>query len=354
MEVSGSAAISVYRFEEFCGLLFERLGYDVQRNVRVNNKTNFYEIDLILTNKLGETTVVDCKVYRTVKPGYSFLLRAANQLVSAKVVANAQHALLIVAASVDEVTKYNIENNLNIVVLDSKNILSMVKDDVVLFDEFKVISSDLSEETMSEDTAINIDLIGKIGQPIREKNVGDSKPNEYLNYFVDELKSIEPGRAHYPKYEKLCTEAVKYLFEGNLSKFITQQRTGDDLNRFDLVCRVNRGNHFWDLIIDEFNSRYIIFEFKNYTDELLQTQMYTTEKYLFKAALRNVAFVVSRKGASRNSVTVTEGILRETGKLIVNLNDDDLKGMIEMKDSGSEPSDHLFSIVDNFLLSLSK
>ena len=86
----------------------------------------------------------------------------------------------------------------------------------------------------------------------------------------------------------------------------------------------------------------------------MQTQIYTTEKYLFQTALRNVGFIISREGASINAIKAAKGILRETGKLIVNLTNGDLIKMLEMKDSGSEPSDYLFNVVDKFLLELEK
>ncbi|SPF53203.1 conserved hypothetical protein [Candidatus Desulfosporosinus infrequens] len=117
---------------------------------------------------------------------------------------------------------------------------------------------------------------------------------------------------------------------------------------------MKQGNEFWEFLINEFKSRYVVFEFKNYSEKIKQTQIYTTEKYLFQTALRNVGFIISRMGASTNAIKSAKGVLRETGKLIVNLTDYDLKEMLNMKDSGSEPSDYLFSIVDKFLLELEK
>jgi len=143
-------------------------------------------------------------------------------------------------------------------------------------------------------------------------------------------------------------------FLENLNGWNEQLRTDDELNRFDLICRVKQGNEFWELLINEFKSRYVVFEFKNYAKQINQTQIYTTEKYLFQTALRNVGFIISREGASVNAVKSAKGILRETGKLIVNLTSNDLRKMLEMKDSGNEPSDYLFGIVDKFLLELEK
>lgn len=91
------------------------------------------------------------------------------------------------------------------------------------------------------------------------------------NMLCSELSNIPSGKTSFRDYEKKCTEILKYLFPTILTGWNEQLRTDDGLNRYDLVCRAKKGNEFWNLLINEFNSRYIIFEFKNYTDEIKQT-----------------------------------------------------------------------------------
>lgn len=51
---------------------------------------------------------------------------------------------------------------------------------------------------------------------------------------------------------------------------------------------------------------------------------------------------------------MTKGILRETGKLIIILNDDDIKTMIKMKENGENPSQVLTEKLDTLLTHLDK
>ncbi|SUC03782.1 Uncharacterised protein [Proteus mirabilis] len=44
--------------------------------------------------------------------------------------------------------------------------------------------------------------------------------------------------------------------------------------------------------------------------------------------------------------------MREHGKLIIIINDKKICKMLHMKERGEDPTDYLFEIVDNFLLSL--
>lgn len=166
------------------------------------------------------------------------------------------------------------------------------------------------------------------------------------------MKSIPGGKKGWSGYEAKCTEILKYLFDLDLTGWQTQQRTDDGLNRFDLVNRIRTVSDFWIFICNELGSRYVVFEFKNYRLKVSQGQVLTTEKYLHKRALRSVAFLISRKGFSDNALKFSQGAMREYGKLIINLTDEDLCNMLDMKERGDDPNDYMFEKVDSFLMSL--
>lgn len=49
---------------------------------------------------------------------------------------------------------------------------------------------------------------------------------------------------------------------------------------------------------------------------------------------------------------MTQGAMRESGKLMLVLNDDKVCQMLHMKERGEDPTDLLFDVADDFLLSL--
>lgn len=167
-----------------------------------------------------------------------------------------------------------------------------------------------------------------------------------------ELQSLKRGKVSWSDYEKLCDKILKYLFPNDLHGWHTQKRTDDGLNRFDYVCRIKPATDFWSFLIDHLNSRYIIFEFKNYTGKIKQGQILTTEKYLLENGLRRVAIIFSRAGADDNAIKMTQGAMRENGKLMLILDDARVCKMLHMKEKGEDPTDLLFEIADDFLLSL--
>ena len=174
--------------------------------------------------------------------------------------------------------------------------------------------------------------------------------------MITSLKGISVGKEGSSDFEKWCIDVLRYLFSDKLSLWKEQRGSNKGLYRFDLICRIkdDEKDTFWRLIENHFDSKYIIFEFKNYKNEITQDQIYTTEKYLYKKALRSAAIIISRNGFKKNSIWAAKGSLRESGKLILLLNCEDIKNMIMIKNKENSPSDYLLDKLDNLLADLEK
>ena len=179
----------------------------------------------------------------------------------------------------------------------------------------------------------------------------ESFKKEELIRKLDELK---PGRENFKKYESLCADIITYLFESAVTNKKQQVNTDNNLYRYDLVARINPTTECWKFIISEIQSRYVIFEFKNYSEKIDQEQILTTEKYLFSQALRKVAIIFSRKGGDESADKFIRGALRESGKTIIVLNDDDVIKMITAKEKGDAPELVLFEKIDTLFMTLSR
>ena len=82
--------------------------------------------------------------------------------------------------------------------------------------------------------------------------------------------------------------------------------------------------------------------------------IYITEKYLFNAALRNVAIIISRHGFSDSARFAANGCLKENGKLIMNISDLDLISMLDSKLNGDSPEEILLTRLEDTLMKISK
>jgi hypothetical protein len=65
-----------------------------------------------------------------------------------------------------------------------------------------------------------------------------------------------------------------------------------------------------------------------------------------------MAIIMTRVGAQSDAIKMTQGAMREQGKLMLILNDENICEMLVKKERGEDPTDYLFEIADNFLLTL--
>jgi len=175
--------------------------------------------------------------------------------------------------------------------------------------------------------------------------------------WEERLRHIKPGQEQFQEYEKFCVDILKFALGSYLTLWEGQEQTDGGLHRFDLCCKIKNGVHqdFFDSIKHYFNTKYVVFEFKNHNDKISQKEIYTTEKYLYGTALRKVAIIISRNGYDDNALRAAKGSLRESGKLILCLTDQDLLKMADIKTRGEEePADSLGEMLDALLIHLEK
>ena len=163
-------------------------------------------------------------------------------------------------------------------------------------------------------------------------------------YFYKDNKKVTDSYIDYIYLDK------RLLFKGE------QKKSNDGLYRFDSIYKIkdNQTKDLWNTITRYFNSKYIVFEFKNYKSQITQKDVYTTEKYLYLKALRGVAIIISCKGTDGHAIKAIKGILRENGKLILSISNNDLIAMLNKKIKGESPTDYLEDILDDLLIELEK
>ncbi len=178
--------------------------------------------------------------------------------------------------------------------------------------------------------------------------------------LIRKLKDCKSGKKYSGDYENICEEIIRTLFEADYFNRLTRQhKTKDECFRMDLIgsLKINQSNKesmhpLWQMLVQHYNSHFVVFEFKNYSKEIDQNLIYITEKYLFDAALRNVAFIISRKGFSRSAKFAAEGCLKEHGKLILDVTEEALVKMLEA--TSDEAADLLLVKLEEFLMGISK
>lgn len=324
-----------FMFQKLVTELLVKKGYANVKEDYLISESGKASVDILfgeLNNPAHPLFVVEVKAYRpSSMPSPSVINGALNQLQSLMRQAGANKGILVIATILDSKTILRL--NPDIEVWDLHIILSMAKGFPELFNKF----IDLLELDPTNKIIIkqNQDAIGK--------------------KLIEELKVIPKGKDGAYNFETWCIKILKYLFEDYLIGWKEQSSTIDGLHRRDLVCRVKDSHtEVWQFISHTLKSRYVIFEFKNYSEKITQREVFTTERYLFPMALRNCVFIISREGASDSAQTVIDGAMREHGKLIISLSEIDVIQLIQGKENGDDPNVYLFEKIDNFLIGLSR
>lgn len=345
------------RFEEICFDILRHYVETLETNIRTNFDGSNYEIDALVKNPNGRKAIIEIKWYRNTSVNLKLIESALEQLYKNSYAFDIPNMALITSVKLDAYYKQAFELNYGVNIIDIENLLFLsnnipnTKNDLI---ELLRIKSDNENEIKGVEYDFSKIFDSKISRDIYSGLTYKSMDINKGELLYQELEKIKPGKRAFADYENKCTDILKYLFGDSLDGWHKQQRTDDGLNRFDLICRITSNDGIWSIFNKDFQSRYLLFEFKNYQEEITQNQVYTTEKYLFVKALRNVAMIISRNGASENALKACDGVLKESGKVILNISNHDISKMLRMKDSGTDPTDYLFDILDEMLLKLSK
>ena len=345
-------------FEYFSKQLLEGFGYT---QIEYTNR-DIEDWDLVL-EKNGQKFWVECKAYKseTISPTIAndllktLVMRKIGQKISPKDI-----ILLIVSSNIPSFQKNVLFERHRIVVLDIENLVFYSKNDLALLKQ------------LSQITYYPIDNIQ--GQPCTEAEklelLSDSIALKRLEYteeepdnntiLIQKLEGCPSGQKHSREYEKICEEILRYLFETNyFNRLTSQHKTKDEHFRMDLIgsLKITQNNDksmhpLLQMLVHHYNSHFVIFEFKNHTKKIDQNLIYITEKYLFDAALRNVAIIISRKGFSKSAKFAAKGCLKEHGKLILDISNEDIINML--KSPSDDPADYLLSKLEDFLMEISK
>lgn len=339
MQTGNNARIG-YEFEKIVMDIF--VNYGIQASIPQQFDNTEYDIEANISNNYF---AIEVKIYRDIYANYALTLKAVERIVN---ISNGENKIpMIVMANLvpqkleDELKKYG-----DLVIIDIKNLLYLVDNN----EEYRNRLLSILSFTVDDIFPLKPEKLFSYG-------INPSKKDS-LQYktLIEGVKAWDPNEKNNSGYEKLCYDVLKYLFSNELMLWNDQYKSNDDLFRFDLICKIKDRNRkeFWRMLERYFNTKYLIFEFKNYTNMISQKEIYTTEKYLYLKALRGTAIIISCYGADKNATKAIRGTLRENGKLIICLTNDDLIAMIHKQSRNESPADYLSEILDEMLIDLEK
>lgn len=171
--------------------------------------------------------------------------------------------------------------------------------------------------------------------------------------LIEKLSSCPTGHKGWKEYEEICKEILTFLFVPPLVGPLEHVRTESGLQIRDLIFHIpcNVGG-FWDFVQRKYDAVAIIVECKNYANPIGGNNVVISSKYLGERRLGLFGMVISRFPPAESAFKERARLWTEDGKLILCLEDEDLKTMIKLKDEGKEPEIILDKKQRNFLQSL--
>lgn len=344
----GNAFRSGLAFTSLVAELLRRLG---KQDVRQEPDDIIgFEPDIIFGGS-DALTVVELKFYRrTSPPGSTLFIRALEFTQEARSRIGADKGILVISCPLWPKFADIIGNFPDVDVWDEKTLFDLAAPFPDIRDQLEA----LLEVDSAKEPVIDRLVCPAVASPGMRDNNFEAPPKKGRQ-LADELLAIERGRPMAFDFESATINALKYLFEHDLYGWHEQSRTVDGLHRRDLVCRIlSKSAEVWRLMLDGLGSRYVVFEFKNYTKPITQNEVITTERYLYPAALRKVAVVISHEECAESATSVIAGAMREHGKLIIPIAVPEIVNLLIAKDEGTDPNSYLFDRVDQFLMGLGR
>ncbi len=318
-------------FEQLCADLLKVMGYAVKSEALIQTDHLVTVVDIAATKENEASLYADVKWTR-IDPVSLQQLRDWAGPFSGYVRLNPGYRfILMVSGRVEKVHRDWLREEFCLEIWDRNDLIAHAKTDDELSGKFVELFKETNKLQKERELSLRTNTLLPEDELERNKSSTESCQVRGAE-LIGRLKNVQPGKDDAKQYEIICLDIIDYLFSQSLLEAQTQCRSEDGLNIFDIVYRVNPSHAFWETLTRDFRARVIVFECKNYGDEIGPGQVYTTERYMSTKALRSICFLLSRKGPNEHARLAAAGAMRDSGKLMIFLSDGDLERMISAKD----------------------
>ncbi len=176
-----------------------------------------------------------------------------------------------------------------------------------------------------------------------------SVPRSRGSELADRLCSVTAGRSDWRNFEDVGVAVLSYIFNPALGIPQIQSRSDDGLDIIDAIFPIRSHEPPWSLIRSEYRTRFVVAEFKNYSDPVGQKQVESIAQYLWRPAQRYFGLLVSRSTPSDAAIAARRRAWLENEKMIVFLSDEDLIEMIQLHEGRNDPFDVIDAQLEDFL-----
>lgn len=301
---------------------------DVQKEILLGRETR-YRADLLVNRQLNDTKevlLIECKTYLALTSHH--IRNVIAKLEKYKSSYGNCRMVLAIPATL-RTTDLSALNEAGIETWDIKYIVNN-------------FSKQIEDASSSYYRAL---FFAQITRPT--KNI--TREQELINY----LSSCIPGKNDCYVYQNLVGDILEHLFTPPLGKPIPELSDRSKANRRDFIMPNYTDKGFWSFLRDKYEADYVVIDAKNYTRKIKKSEILQIANYLKPHGAGLFGLIISRKGGDTSGC---EHTLREQWlvhkKMILVLDDEDIKAMLVAKSDGRQPEEILGQKIECFRLSM--
>ena len=174
--------------------------------------------------------------------------------------------------------------------------------------------------------------------------------DKWLSNPLSRLSGIKAGTRQWRVYEDYCEELLNFLFVPPFSPAISQSRDQYNVNRRDLILPNYAPDGFWRFMRDHYDADYVVVEVKNLRKGPGKNEILQVANYLNPHGTGLFALMLSRHLMDDTARWMCREQWAQNSKMIVSLDDDDVRQMITTKQAGGEPTDMVRQKIEDFRL----
>jgi hypothetical protein len=177
-----------------------------------------------------------------------------------------------------------------------------------------------------------------------------SRLRSQADELLKRLGEVKAGRQSWSTYQDLCGDILEFLLCPPLSSPLRERSNSSKVNRRDIILLNYATTGFWDYMRAHYAAHYVVVDAKNYRGDVPKNAVLQVANYLSAHGAGLFGMIICRSGGDQSAEITRREQWAIHRKMIVIINDDDLRQMVSNKTSGTEPSDVLRQKLEDFRL----
>lgn len=171
--------------------------------------------------------------------------------------------------------------------------------------------------------------------------------------LLKELDEIPAGKDDWSRYQRVCGNILEFLFCPPLEKPISEHSNREGTNRRDFILPnyTTDSTNFWAQMRLLYEAHFVVVDAKNWSGQIDKDEVLKIANYLSAHGAGLFGILMSRKGGDSSAEVTQREQWMQHRKMIVILDDSDVRQMLAMHTSNGSPADLIRQKIEDFRLS---